>query len=56
MDVIGATMTVARQPETGRNCPSDRCPVASDGRGEGRREKGKGKERGNFWECLLAFQ
>ena len=33
-------MAVARQPETGRHhYLSDRCPVASDGRGG--REKGK---------------
>ena len=44
MAVIGAAMKVARQPETGRHYPSDRCPVASDGREqrkeEGEREKG----------------
>ena len=40
MAVIGAAMKVARQPETGRHYPSDRCPVASDGRGG--RERGKG--------------
>ena len=35
-------MTVARKPETGRHYLSDRCPVASDGRGrekEGKRER-----------------
>ena len=42
MDVTGAAMKVARQPETGRHYPSDRCPVASDGRGEGR---GKGERK-----------
>ena len=40
MDRTGAAMTVARKPETGRHYLSDRCPVASDGRG---REK-EGKE------------
>ena len=42
MDVTGAAMAVARQPETGRHYLSDRCPVASDGRGrekEGKRER-----------------
>ena len=42
MDMTGAAMTVARQPETGRHYLSDRCPVASDGRGrekEGKRER-----------------
>ena len=41
MDMTGAAMTVARKPETGRHYLSDRCPVASDGRGrekEGKRE------------------
>ena len=33
MDMTGAAMAVARQPETGRHYLSDRCPVASDGRG-----------------------
>ena len=45
MDVTGAAMKVARQPETGRHYPSDRCPVASDGKereGKGKRVKGKG--------------
>ena len=42
MDMTGAAMTVARKPETGRHYLSDRCPVASDGRGrekEGKRER-----------------
>ena len=41
MAVTGAAMKVARQPETGRHYPSDRCPVASDGREQGKKE-GKG--------------
>ena len=40
MAVIGAAMKMARQPETGRHYPSDRCPVASDGR-EQRKKEGK---------------
>ena len=40
MDVTGAAMKVARQPETGRHYLSDRCPVASDGRGGRKRGKG----------------
>ena len=51
MDVTGAAMKVARQPETGRHYPSDRCPVASDGKGKGEREEGKGK-RGMGARCL----
>ena len=42
MDMTGAAMTVARKPETGRHYLSDRCPVASDGRGREKRERGKG--------------
>ena len=37
-------MKVARQPETGRHYPSDRCPVASDGMGEGIRKGGRKRE------------
>ena len=40
MDMTGAAMTVARKPETGRHYLSDRCPVASDGRGGRKRGKG----------------
>ena len=42
MAVIGAAMKVARQPETGRHYPSDRCPVASDGREQGKEEGKRG--------------
>ena len=42
MDVTGAAMKVARQPETGRHYPSDRCPVASDGKEEGKEEGKRG--------------
>ena len=40
MDMTGAAMAVARKPETGRHYLSDRCPVASDGRGGRKRGKG----------------
>ena len=51
-----AAMKVARQPETGRHYPSDRCPVASDGKGEGEREEGKGKRGKELtnWQALHA--
>ena len=42
MAVTGAAMKVARQPETGRHYPSDRCPVASDGKEEGKEEGKRG--------------
>ena len=56
MDVTGAAMKVARQPETGRHYPSDRCPVASDGKGKGEREEGKGKRGKELtnWQALHA--
>ena len=56
MDVTGAAMKVARQPETGRHYPSDRCPVASDGKEKGEREEGKGKRGKELtnWQALHA--